>query len=117
MSYRVEAASIPGFVQQLAVGYIQHGYYFHVTGHVPEHKDPKAVDEKLLRRYGIGVSKWAKARRKAAGGCNLQYLRYPRFFVLLATHGEGSFFEEEQAAMEKMTSTAGNGPCPSGTSR
>ena len=31
-------------------------------------------------------------------GCaNLRYLRYGRFFVLLATHGKHRFFEEEAA--------------------
>ena len=66
-----------------------------MTGRVPEHKDPALVDEKLVARYGVGISKWAKARRKQAGGANVQYLRHGRFFVLLATHGEHPFFTEE----------------------
>lgn len=95
MSYRTEATTVAGFIQQLAVGYVRNGYFFYVTGHVPEHKDPAAVDAKLVARYGTGLSKWARARRKAAGVCNTQYLRHDRFFVLLATHGEGPFFTKE----------------------
>lgn len=102
MQYRIEATTVAGFVQQLAVGYVRHGYFFYVTGYIPEHKDPQAVDAKLVQRYGVGISKWAKARRKAAGACNLQYLRHGRFFVLLATHGEGAFFEEEAAAIRDI---------------
>jgi hypothetical protein len=102
MAYSTEATSVPGFVQQLAVGYVSHGYYFYVTGRVPRDKDPRAVDEKLLARYGIGISKWARARRKAAGLSNLHYLRFQRFFVLLATHGAGAFFEEEAAAIRDI---------------
>lgn len=97
MTYRAEATSVPGFIQQLAVAYVRNGYFFYVTGRVPGHKDPAAVDSKLLARYGVAISKWARARRKAAGLCNLHYLRHGRFFVLLATHGEGAFFEEEGA--------------------
>jgi hypothetical protein len=93
--YRCEALSLPGFVQQLAVCCVTNGYYFYVVGHIPEAKDPRAVDRKLIARYGIDCSKFVRARRKAAGKANLQYLRYQNVFVLCATHGIHPFFEEE----------------------
>jgi hypothetical protein len=95
-TYQYEATTSGGFVQQLAVAYLGHGYWFYVTGHVPEGKDPAAVDQKLLAKYEVWVSKWARARRKAAGLANCQYLRHDRFFVLLASHGEHPFFEGEE---------------------
>ncbi len=95
MAYRCVATSVAGFVQQLAVGYIAHGYWFYVTGRVPEHKDPANVDRKLIGQYGLDVSKWTRARHKQAGRARVQYLRYDRFFVLLATHGEHPFFAAE----------------------
>lgn len=93
--YRCVAASEAGFVQQLAVSYLGHGYCFYVTGTIPERKDPASIDAKLIDRYGIGISRWARARRKKAGLANMHYLRHGRFFVLLATHGEHRFFSEE----------------------
>ncbi len=93
--YRCEATTVGGFVQQLAVAYVQHGYWFYVTGEIPERKCPQAVDAKLLDRYEIAISKWARARRKRMGGANVQYLRFGRFFVLMATRGEHRFFEDE----------------------
>jgi hypothetical protein len=66
-----------------------------VTGQVPEDKDPAPVDRKIIRQYGIDVSKWSRARRKKAGQARVQYLRYDRFFVILATHGEHPFFAAE----------------------
>jgi hypothetical protein len=92
MAYRCEAPTIEGFVQQLAVSYVAHGYYFYVTGILPEGKDPRVVDEKLIRKYGTDVSKFARARRKAGGQANVQYIRHKRFFVLVATHGRHTFF-------------------------
>lgn len=92
--YRCVATSREGFVQQL-VTYISSGYLFYVTGEVPPAKDPAAVDGKLIERYAIGISKWARSRRKLAGGANLQYIRHGRFFVLLATRGHHDFFLEE----------------------
>src|SRR5262249_7917231 len=83
------------FLQQLAVAYLGHGYWFYVTGKVPEGKDPAAVDHKLLEKYEVGISKWARARRKRAGLANCQYLRFDRFFVLLASYGRHPFFEGE----------------------
>lgn len=91
--YRFEASSIEGFVQQVAVSYVAHGYYFYVTGRIPEGKDPHNVDAKLLAKYGIEMSKFTRARRKHAGRANVQYLRFERFFILLATHGPHEFFQ------------------------
>lgn len=93
--YRCEATSLGGFVQQLAVSYVTRGYRFYVTGQVPERKDPRTVDEKLIDRYGIDVSKSERSRRKLAGGANLHYIRFGRFFVLIATAGKHWFYEEE----------------------
>lgn len=92
--YRCEAVSVEGFAQQLAA-YIAVGYWFYVAGQIPERKNPEAVDRKLIDRFDIGISKWARARRKRLGGANVQYLRYGRFFVLVATKGVHRFFQDE----------------------
>ena len=93
--YRCEAKTVAGFIQQLAVSYVAKGYFFYVTGIIPEEKEPGAIDEKLISRYGVSLSKWARARRKRGGMSNVQYLRFERFFVIIATKGEHSFFELE----------------------
>lgn len=76
VEYRYEATTVSGFLQQLAVAYLAHGYRFYVTGKIPEGKDPVAVDRKLLAKYDVGISKWVRARRKRAGLANCQYLRF-----------------------------------------
>ncbi|MFO0849928.1 MAG: hypothetical protein U0871_15440 [Gemmataceae bacterium] len=100
--YRCEASSLAGFVQQLAARYVASGYYFYVVGRVPAGKDPRRVDAKLLTRYGVDLSKFARARRKRAGRANVHYLRYRDVFVLLATHGEHRFFELEAAQIRDV---------------
>lgn len=102
MDYRCVAPSVAGFVQQLAVGYVAHGYWFYVTGRIPDHKDPARVDQKLVAKYGLDISKWMRARRKKKGQARVQYLRYDRFFVLLATHGEHAFFAEERKQIQDI---------------
>ena len=82
------ATSVAGFVQQLAVSIIRHGYFWYVTGNIPEVKDPTVIDGKIIRVYGINASKWVRARRKQSGAANIQYLRHERFFVLAATGGQ-----------------------------
>jgi hypothetical protein len=95
--YFCEALTVSGFVQQLALAYVQHGYHFYVTGAVPEGKDPRATDGKLIDRYGINVSRWTRYKRARAGLSNLHYLRHGRFFVLIASRGKHRFWEEEAA--------------------
>ena len=94
MQYRCEAASVEGFVQKL-VNYISSGYLFYVTGKIPKRKDPRELDAKLVGKYDLALSTWTRARRKRGGRANVQYLRYGRFFVLIATHGRHRFFDEE----------------------
>lgn len=94
--YRHEAVSIAAFIQQLAVSYVSSGYFFYVTGHIREGKDAVAVDRKLVLRYGVDISKWARARRKRQGFSNVHYLRHGRFFVLIASHGRHRFFGDEE---------------------
>lgn len=93
--YRCRAVLLPAFIQQLAVAYVAHGYWFYVRGWIPLNKNPEAVDRKLIEKYGIDVSKWERSRRKRAGLANLHYLRHGRHFVLIATHGQHRFFEDE----------------------
>ena len=85
MATRYEATSLEGFIQQLAVGLVSRGYWFYVTGWVPEPKDPRAVDEKFTKLYDLGLTKSSRMRRKLAGRANVQYLRLGRFFVIVAT--------------------------------
>ena len=95
VEYRCVATSVEGFVQQVAVQYLRHGYWYYVAGNVPNGKDPAAVDAKLIKKYGIDVSRWERARRRRADLANMQYIRHERFFLLMATHGQHRFFDDE----------------------
>src|SRR4051812_1297914 len=97
VGYRYEATSVEGFVQQLAVCYVRNRYWFYVLGEIPSGKDPLTVDDKLLTRYAVEQSKWAKARARKRGQAKVQYLRYQTTFVLVATEGCHPFFDDEKA--------------------
>lgn len=100
--YRCEARSVEAFVQQIAVSYVLNGYYFFVTGEIPEGKDPRGVDAKIIDRYGLNISKWRRCRRRRAGIAAVQYLRFGRSFVILATEGEHVFFDREAATIRDL---------------
>ncbi|MBX9582578.1 MAG: hypothetical protein K2X87_19910 [Gemmataceae bacterium] len=106
MTYRSEATTREGFIQHLASNLLPHGYFFYVQGLVPAGKDPRTVDAKLIDRYGIDLSPSARYRRKRAGLANLHYLRFGREWVLLATHGEHSFFEAEKETLRDVRKVA-----------
>ncbi|MDA7979501.1 MAG: hypothetical protein MPJ50_12115 [Pirellulales bacterium] len=96
MQYRCVASSPEGLVQQVAVSYLRHGYWFYVTGRIPRGKDPEAVDRKLIAKYDIAVSERERAHRKRRGLANMQYIRYQDWFLLLATEGHHRFKQEER---------------------
>ena len=103
--YRCVVTTLEGFVQQIATAYIPHGYWFYVQGRIPEHKHAEMVDEKLIGRYGVAMSKWTRARRKRAGLAGVQYIRFERTFVIMATQGQHPFFEEEHGAIRDVRKT------------
>jgi len=98
--YRCETTTLEGFIQQLAVSYVGRGYWWYVTGRIPPGKNPRAVDEKLISRYGITWKKWERARRKELGLANLQYIRFEDFFVILASEGEHIFKQREARSLQ-----------------
>ena len=102
MDYRGAATSVAGFVQQLVSCYLPHGYWLDVSGIVPRNKNPVAIDQKLMSKYGIGVSRTSRARRKAVGIANVHYIRYQRRFLLLATHGFHPFYDEESQSIRDV---------------
>jgi hypothetical protein len=96
MQYRCITSSPEGLVQQVAVSYLRHGYWFYVTGRIKPGKDPEALDRKLLEKYQIAISERERARRKRQGFANMQYIRYRDWFLLLATEGHHRFKQEER---------------------
>ena len=80
----------------MAVCYLRHGYWWYVTGRIPKGKDPEAVDRKLIEKYEIALTERQRAHRKKRGLANMQYIRYGRWFLLLATAGHHHFKQEEQ---------------------
>ena len=94
--YRCVATSPEGLVQQVAVSYLRHGYWFYVTGRIKPGKDPTLVDRKLIAKYGIDINEREKADRKRRGLANMQYIRHGNRFVLLATGGHHAFKQQER---------------------
>jgi hypothetical protein len=88
---------------------VELGYVHYVTGWIPEGKDPKRTDEKLIRQYGIARSKMALLRQFKAGKAKLRLYRFGRFFVLLATDGDHPFFHEEWVNDIRVTPLRYNG--------
>lgn len=93
--YKYIATSRTGFVQQVVSSYVARGYRFHVSGRVPEGKDPRDVDEKLLNLYDIRKTRSQRYRAKQAGKANLQYIRFENNWLMLATHGKHRWMELE----------------------
>ena len=96
MQYRCVASSPEGLVQQVAVCYLRHGYWWYVTGRIPKGKDRTAVDQKLIEKYEIALTDRQRAYRKKRRLANMQYIRYRDWFLLLATAGHHPFKQQER---------------------
>lgn len=96
MNYRCVAASPEGLVQQIAVSYLRHGYWWYVAGRIPDQKDCHAVDRKLLEKYEVCVSERQRATRKARALANAQYIRFGHWFCLLVTAGHHPIKTQER---------------------
>jgi hypothetical protein len=102
MTYRTEAESVTGFVQQLACAYLGNGYHSYVLGEIPDKKNPDEIDARFIDKFQLASSRWVRARRKKAGLANLHYIRFRRFFVLLATEGDHEFFKTHRKQIRRI---------------
>jgi hypothetical protein len=100
--YKYEVTSVTGFVQRVATNLLRHGYVHYVQGEVREGKDPRSLDRKLLDKYGVVQNEWQRARRKERGLANLQYLRFERTWVLMATEGSHPMKSEERENLKDI---------------
>ena len=97
-----EAGSVAGLIHKLVTGYVVRGYVHFVAGRHPKRIPTEKlheIDEKFVAKYGANVSRNIKASRKAAGYYNVQYMRFRRDWVMVATPGlmgagTEDFFEE-----------------------
>ena len=97
-----ESKDLFEFARYLRVNFVLRGYFFYVTGKIPVHKDPTRTDAKIAAQYGLDISKWARARRRKQGVAAVQYLRFGREFVILATHGKHPFFQGEASVFRDI---------------
>jgi hypothetical protein len=95
MEYKYEVTSLVGYLQRVATHLLPKGYYFFVQGTVPDRKDPAALDQKFLTKYDVAKSEGARRWRKSQGLGNVQYVRFERSWILLATHGDHAIREGE----------------------
>lgn len=98
--YKYEVTSLVGFLQRVATHLLPHGYWFFTQGVVPERKDPAVLDAKLLSKYDVAISEGARRWRKSQGLGNVQYVRFERSWMLLATHGDHAIREGEGANLK-----------------
>lgn len=101
-TYRCVASSALGFIQQIAVSYLPHGYHHYVSGVISDDKDPVTVDSALLAKYDIALSRSARHRRRVAKVGNVHYIRFERFFVLLADDFPHRFHTEERGVIRNF---------------
>jgi hypothetical protein len=101
MAYRYQAASVEGVIQLIAANYLRHGYYWYVTGRIPDGKSAELIDSKLIEKYQIDVSEWERRRRKKAGLANAHYLRFENWFIILVSDGHHKIKLPSQQGGEK----------------
>jgi hypothetical protein len=110
--YRCIATSRAGFFQQLSrLLRPKEGYFYAVQGEIPDGKDPRKTDRRIIEEYSLGVSRWTNARAKKHGRAKVQYLRFERSYVKLATPGDpqagaADFREREKSRLKDLRETS-----------
>ena len=88
-----EATNFGEFLRKIAIDYVRYGYFFYSVGIVPQRKDSKIFDEKILKKYEISFHRTTRARRKKEGIAVFAYVRFGYKMVLLSTEGDHPAFE------------------------
>ncbi len=67
--------------------YINHGYGRYIFREIPEGRDLKKMDDKLVKVYGVTSDRMKRCRSNKKGAAKIMYFRFGRKFVLLASEG------------------------------
>lgn len=102
MEYKYEVTSLVGYLQRVATHLLPKGYYFFVQGVVPEGKDASTLDAKLLAKYEVVKTEGARRWRKQQGLGNVQYVRFDKSWILMATHGDHPIREGEATNLKDV---------------
>lgn len=89
MNTRYLVQSWQGLLQQL-VYMVGRGYYFYHVVEYPMKKQAKwlSIDQKLIAKYEMGLSKFQRSRLKKKGYANFFFLRFEQIGFILHTLGE-----------------------------
>lgn len=88
---------------------VECGYYYYVTGWIPEGKDPRKTDEKLIRKYEIRRQRMALYRDAQVGRAKVRLYRFGRLFIVMASEGEHQIFHQEKMSDIRKTPLLVNG--------
>jgi hypothetical protein len=91
---KYEAHSLGELLRKVAIDYVRYGYYRYLVIEIPRKKDPKLIDEKILKNYDITYHCTKRARLKRKGQAVTVYVRFGHRFVLLATEGTNTELEK-----------------------
>jgi hypothetical protein len=91
---KYEAHSLGELLRKVAIDYVRYGYYRYLVIEIPRKKDPKLIDEKILKNYDITYHCTKRARLKLKGQAVTVYVRFGHRFVLLATEGTNTELEK-----------------------
>ena len=88
MQYLISSGE--ALVQFIATNMVTKGYFFYVSGVIPERKDPLKTDRKMLAAYNMNLPRAERVRRKRHGLANIRYVRLGHYFLMMATDGDQS---------------------------
>src|SRR4051794_13323559 len=94
-TYTSQATSRAGFLRMLTANYLPNEYFFYSYGHFRDEEHARRIELDIICRYDLALSKDQRYRRKQKGLSNLQFIRYRRFYLFLATPGEHPFFARQ----------------------
>ena len=82
------ATSRRGFIHQIVSAWVRNDYYFYVQGKLPKKKGFLEFDRKIITRYPVVMKASRRYSRKKRDIINVAYLRYERYWIMLATRGK-----------------------------
>jgi hypothetical protein len=90
--YDVDSLGV--FLRKIAFDYLRHGYKRYIFRTIPEGKDLKMIDLKVIQYYQVSFCRSTRLRRAQKGLANVVYLRYGNRFILTASDGLNEAFDK-----------------------
>ena len=93
--YACEMPKLGKFLTRFVTYILPFGHFYYVADAIAPGHDLKRIDRKIIEKYQVTHCRKTRKIRRDKGYASVHYVRFQNLFVIIASDGQSTFFEQE----------------------